>query len=155
MNQDRFIELISEKMKLIRIEKGLTQDEVAEQLGISKKTLIQIEKGRKKASWTVAVAFSTIYRDSQLLNDLLGDDPLIIIDLLIRGSHVALQKNIENERKWWQDVKKAGPYVLQENIVAGHYRVIDQHSQRRYNALSEEDAERFLASVASEKTAKS
>ncbi|PFB11956.1 helix-turn-helix domain-containing protein, partial [Bacillus cereus] len=42
MNKELIIELISMKIKLIRTEKGYTQDKMAEVLGISKKTLVQI-----------------------------------------------------------------------------------------------------------------
>ncbi|WP_406565370.1 helix-turn-helix domain-containing protein [Bacillus solitudinis] len=48
MEQKAVIELISDKLKLIRTEQGFTQDKMAEFLGISKKTLVQIE--RKKYS---------------------------------------------------------------------------------------------------------
>ncbi|CDI48900.1 helix-turn-helix domain-containing protein [Clostridium tetani] len=55
MNREEFIKKIDEKLKLIRNEKGFTQDKMAEIIGISKKTLVQIEKGRVSIGWTDAV----------------------------------------------------------------------------------------------------
>ncbi len=49
MNREAFIKIMNGKIKLIRTEYGLTQDKMALILGISKKTLIEIEKNRK--SW--------------------------------------------------------------------------------------------------------
>ena len=56
MDKQEVIDLLSSKMKLIRVEKGYTQDKMAEVLGISKKTLVQIEKERTQANWTQVVA---------------------------------------------------------------------------------------------------
>jgi DNA-binding XRE family transcriptional regulator len=47
MNKNEFIKLLDGKLKLIRTEYGLTQDKMASVLGISKKTLVEIEKNRK------------------------------------------------------------------------------------------------------------
>ena len=46
MTRLEFINKVDGKVRLIRTEKGYTQDKMAEILGISKKTLIQVEKER-------------------------------------------------------------------------------------------------------------
>ncbi len=46
MNREEIIMLVSDKLRLIRTEAGYTQDKMAEIIGVSKKTLVQIEKGR-------------------------------------------------------------------------------------------------------------
>ena len=55
MNRVEFINKASEKLKMIRMESDFTQDKMAEILGISKKTLVQIEKGRSTFGWAGAV----------------------------------------------------------------------------------------------------
>src|SRR3712207_9282403 len=55
MNRNEFIEKIDSKLKLIRNEKEFSQDKMSEILGISKKTLVQIEKGRASLGWSGAV----------------------------------------------------------------------------------------------------
>lgn len=49
MDKDYITELISSKLRLIRTESRYTQEKMANVLGISKKTLVQIEKGRSTA----------------------------------------------------------------------------------------------------------
>ena len=44
MNKQEFIELVNSKLKLIRVENDLSQDKMSEIIGLSKKTLVEIEK---------------------------------------------------------------------------------------------------------------
>jgi DNA-binding XRE family transcriptional regulator len=69
MEKKQFIKLLDEKLKLIRTEYGLSQDKMAAILGISKKTLIEIEKNRKSLGWTNSVALASIFSDSTILRD--------------------------------------------------------------------------------------
>ena len=55
MNREEIIMLVSDKLRLIRAEAGYTQDKMAEIIGVSKKTLVQIEKGRVLAGWSTVV----------------------------------------------------------------------------------------------------
>ncbi|MEN6328213.1 MAG: helix-turn-helix transcriptional regulator [Syntrophomonas sp.] len=79
MNKKEFVKLMDEKLKLIRTEYGLTQDKMAAILGISKKTLIEIEKNRKSLGWTNSVALASIFSDSTILYDAIGGDMSDII----------------------------------------------------------------------------
>jgi DNA-binding XRE family transcriptional regulator len=47
MDKEAIIQILSEHFKLVRTEFDYHQDEMATILGISKKTLVQIEKGRQ------------------------------------------------------------------------------------------------------------
>ena len=47
MKREEFIKAVSGKLKLIRTEYGITQEVMSEMLGISKKTLVETEKGRR------------------------------------------------------------------------------------------------------------
>jgi DNA-binding XRE family transcriptional regulator len=44
MDRQTFTDLIQTKFKMVRIEAGYTQDTMAQTIGLSKKTLVQIEK---------------------------------------------------------------------------------------------------------------
>lgn len=44
MDRQSFTDLIQTKFKMVRIEAGYTQDTMAQTIGLSKKTLVQIEK---------------------------------------------------------------------------------------------------------------
>ena len=84
MNQEKIIKKLSDKMKLVRVENNYTQDRMATILGISKKTLIQIEKRRTDASWTTIVALCALFRDSEIIKFTIGRNSL---DILIKIIH--------------------------------------------------------------------
>ncbi len=111
MNKEHAIELISTKIKLIRTEKRYTQDKMAEVLGISKKTLVQIEKGRTNAGWTNTVAICALFRDSEVLQNTLGDDPLVVIETM---AHIALTTS---KKKHWEE-KSGGNRFKKKGIFA-------------------------------------
>ncbi|WP_139223960.1 helix-turn-helix transcriptional regulator [Lentibacillus halodurans] len=76
MNQSDIKEEISAKMKLIRIENNYTQEQMATVLGISKKSLVQIEKRRINANWTITIATCALFRNSEIIRHALGGDAL-------------------------------------------------------------------------------
>ena len=51
MDRKSFIEEMDIHLKLVRTEYGCTQEMMARILGISKKTLVEIEKGRSSLGW--------------------------------------------------------------------------------------------------------
>lgn len=131
MNRDEFIKIIDRKCKLIRNEYGYTQDKMSEILGISKKTLIQIEKGRATVGWTGAVAFCTLFRDSEILEITFGGHPLdIILDIAFKNYEAVKFEKTLGGRVWWKDLEAKVGYKVQQNIISQHYRIID-HEDRR------------------------
>ena len=72
MNRQDFIETSNRILKLVRAEYGLTQDEMAVILGISKKTLVESEKGRRTIGWTESVALTTIFAESHVIQNEFG-----------------------------------------------------------------------------------
>ena len=53
MDRQSFTDLIQTKFKMVRIEAGYTQDTMAQTIGLSKKTLVQIEKERVLPNWNI------------------------------------------------------------------------------------------------------
>ena len=51
MNRAEFIREMDTQLKLVRTEYGYTQEMMASILGLSKKTLVEIEKGRSSLGW--------------------------------------------------------------------------------------------------------
>ena len=74
MDRKQFIDEMDIHLKLVRTEYGYTQDAMAQVLGISKKTLVEIEKGRSSLGWVGAVAFSALFAESRILTSLLGGE---------------------------------------------------------------------------------
>ncbi|WOA66713.1 helix-turn-helix domain-containing protein (plasmid) [Bacillus mycoides] len=140
MNKELTIELISTKIKLIRTEKGYTQDKMAEVLGISKKTLVQIEKGRTNAGWTNTVAICALFRDSEVLQSSLGDDPLVVIGTMAHNRTSNFKEKTLGGKVWWKQIQEKGNFRLQQNLISQHYRILDKHDYRWFNSFDQEEA---------------
>lgn len=129
MTREEFIKKIDFKVKLIRNERNYTQDKMAEIIGISKKTLVQIEKGRGSLGWTGAVAVCSIFKDSEVLQMTVGDAQDIVLTL-------AFNEYEENSIKtmggkiWWIDIETKGDYKVQNNIISNHYRILNKEDRR-------------------------
>ena len=85
LTKEELIEKINSKLKLIRNERNFTQDRMAEILGMSKKTLIQIEKGRGSLGWSGSVVVCSLFKDSEILKMTIGEDISDIISSIAFG----------------------------------------------------------------------
>lgn len=130
MTREKFISKVDEKLKIIRTEKDLTQDKMASILGISKKTLVQIEKGRGSLGWSGAVTLCTIFKDSEILQVTFGGDTEdIILSLAFEGYENNYEKTMGG-KVWWNDICNQGRYRVQQNIISKHYRILDDIDRR-------------------------
>lgn len=124
-----FIKIASEKLKLIRIESGYTQNKMAEILGISKKTLVQIEKGRSTLGWTGAVTLCTIFRNSEVLEMTFGGNPQDIILSLAFIDYESKEQTLSG-KVWWINIKLTDEFRIQQNIISEHYRILNSQDRR-------------------------
>lgn len=69
-------DLMKNNIKVIRVARGLTQDQLAEQLGVRRETIIRIEKGQNDCTLSTAYSISQILKCS--LDDLVKDDIISI-----------------------------------------------------------------------------
>lgn len=139
MKKEQLIEILSNKLKLIRTESGYTQDRMADVLGISKKTLVQIEKGRIQGSWTCIVALCALFRDSEVLQLVLGDAPLEVIETIAHDSLERPKDKTLGGKVWWKDVEVTNGYRIQQNVLSQHYRIIDDEKYRWYSSFDIDD----------------
>jgi DNA-binding XRE family transcriptional regulator len=130
MNRIEFIGKASEKLKLVRTEYDFNQQEMAHILGISKKTLVQIEKNRSSLGWTGAIALCVIFDRSEVLEAAFGGETSDIIAAL------AFQNSEQNYPKtlggkiWWKTLEETPEYKVQQNIISQHFRLLDQDNRR-------------------------
>ena len=148
MDRETAIVLISEKVKLIRTEQDFTQDKMAEILGISKKTLVQIEKGRITAGWTTIVAICALFNNSEVLNTTLGDDPVEFIKLIGLQKTEGRRDRTMGGKVWWKEGSKEGRFRLQQNVISQHYRILDEENYRWYSTFNFDDAKKRLSELA-------
>lgn len=144
MNQQELIEVVSQKMRLIRLENEFSQEEMSKILGLSKKTLIQIEKGRAEASWNVAVTCVALFEQSEILQNGLGDDPLEVVRLVTFNNIDQASAKTMGGKVWWKELEKRGAYKLQQNVVSQHFRIIDEANYRWFSSFDEEEAKLHL-----------
>lgn len=138
MTKDEIIRLISERMRLIRVEVDYTQDKMAEIIGISKKTLVQIEKERNEASWTTVVAVVSLFRETLTVQTLFGGDPLEVIETVSREQIDYRKEKMLGGKMWWNDLVSEKGYTLQQNMISQHYRILDDDRYRIFSSLDEE-----------------
>ncbi|MFZ0369189.1 MAG: helix-turn-helix domain-containing protein [Halobacillus sp.] len=142
MDKEQLRLQVSEKIKLIRVEYGYTQSKMAEILGLSKKTLVQIEKGRTIAGWTTVVAVCALFQDSEVLKGVLGDAPLEIAETI---AHHQVERPVGKTlggKVWWTTLKEKEDFLLQQNMISKHYRIIDDQFDRWFSTFEEEEAYR-------------
>lgn len=144
MNKADFIKKIDEKLKLIRNEKEFTQDKMAEIIGISKKTLVQIEKGRSSIGWTGAVTVCTIFKDSEILQMSFGGSPEDLILSIAFNNYEENYKNTLGGKVWWIPISTKGIYRIQQNIITNHYRILDDKYRRMCSSFDLEYMEKRL-----------
>lgn len=144
------IEKVSPQFKLVRVEANYTQDEMAHILGISKKTLIQIEKGRQMAGWSHVVVLCALFSQSAVLQGLLGDDPVEAVRTAAHGK-IDWHKPITMGGKvWWQEIDAAEGFVVQQNRLSRHFRILDGENRRWYSAMERSDIQEVFERLVKE-----
>lgn len=147
MTRETFVAELDRQVKLVRTEYGFTQDVMAKVLGISKKTLVEIEKGRSSLGWTGAVALCTIFSGSQVLSGLLGGEAGDMIRALaFRDLKPAYPKTMGG-KVWWRFVETRGSYTIQQNLISQHYRALDQEDGRICSSFDLEEVRRGLVEL--------
>jgi len=130
MTRAEFIKKVDGKVRLIRTEKGYTQDKMAEVLGISKKTLVQVEKERSSLGWAVSITVCVIFRDSEILELTFGGGVEDIIISLSFSNEERKNMPTFGGRIWWRDIETKNGFTIQQNMISNHYRILDSNHRR-------------------------
>lgn len=142
MDRNEFISIMNSKIKLIRAEFGLTQEKMAEAIGISKKTLVEIEKNRNSLSWSAAVAAAVIFAESSIIEDAFGGDtPDLVKVIALNGLDANLPSRTMGGRVWWNDIKECKGYRIQQNIISRHYRILDSEDRRFFSSFDKKETD--------------
>jgi DNA-binding XRE family transcriptional regulator len=147
VTREEIIQKVSEKMRLIRTEAGYTQDKMAEIIGLSKKTLVQIEKGRAFANWSTVVAVCALFRETETVRFLFGNEPLEVLETIARESVVFRKEKTLGGKIWWRDIDRGNGYFLQQNIISSHFRILDHEHYRIFSTFDGEEARESFAEL--------
>ncbi|NRD78333.1 helix-turn-helix domain-containing protein [Bacillus sp. BRMEA1] len=137
MTRDEIIRSVSEKLRLIRTEADYTQDKMADIIGVSKKTLVQIEKGRVLANWSTVVSICALFRETETVQFLFGSEPLEVIETVAREGIDYRKVKTFGGRVWWKVLLKRHGFVLQQNILSKHFRILDERNNRIFSSFDE------------------
>ncbi|MBE6995515.1 MAG: helix-turn-helix domain-containing protein [Ruminococcaceae bacterium] len=144
MDKHRFVTEMDRQVKLVRTEYGFTQETMAKVLGLSKKTLVEIEKGRASLGWMGAVAFCSIFERSQVLAGLLGGEAEDMILALAFAEQKPTYPKTMGGKVWWRFVETCCGYKIQQNIISQHYRALDRENGRICSSFDLEEVRREL-----------
>ena len=139
MTREEFIKQIDSQLKLVRTEYGFTQDVMARVLGISKKTLVEIEKGRSSLGWTGAVALCSVFSGSQVLSGLLGGEAQDMVQALAFSDLKPVYPKTMGGKVWWETVETGRGWRIQQNIISRHYRALDDEDCRICSSFNLEE----------------
>ncbi len=152
MDREAFISKCNDKLKLTRTEFDLSQEKMAWKLGLSKKTLIEIEKGRATLGWTGAVALTAIFADSEILAATFGGNPAELVNLLAFDGYASNFPQTMGGKVWWRNIHETDGYKIQQNIISFHYRLLDDKDRRICSSFNLEDMKLKLKAFGSEKS---
>lgn len=151
MNKEEFAAQINSMLKLIRTEYGLTQDKMAVILGISKKTLVESEKGRRSLGWTEVVALVSIFSQSQILNNAFGGDLYDIVSAIAFENVDVKYPSTMGGKVWWKTVYEKCDYKIQQNIISKHYRLLNKDNQRMISSFEYEEVLEYFQMLEKQK----
>ncbi|MGC2872973.1 helix-turn-helix transcriptional regulator [Ihubacter sp. mB4P-1] len=144
MTKEEFINECNQIEKLIRTEYRYSQDHMAEVLGISKKTLVEIEKGRRTLGWSGSIVLCTLFDDSQVLAGTFGGIPSDMIQALAFEGRPRVYPKTMGGNVWWREIEAKGKFKIQQNIISQHYRILDNENCRRMSSFSLEEVQLHL-----------
>ena len=130
MERKEFIKEMDLHLKLVRTEYGYTQEMMASILGLSKKTLVEIEKGRSTLGWMGAVAFVSLFSDSRILSALLGGEAGDMVKALAFEGKKPYFFPTMGGKIWWKTLEESEKWRIQQNIISNHFRALDRNDLR-------------------------
>ena len=139
MNREELIRLCDSQLLHVRNELSYSQTTMAHALGISKKTLVDIEKERRSLGWSGAVTLIALFPTSQSLTQPLSPiHPLSLAQSLMLDGH-EMTGRVTHGGGWWARVEGDGHYTIEQNVVSQHYRLVDSERRRIASSLSYEE----------------
>ncbi|WP_251554905.1 helix-turn-helix transcriptional regulator [Neobacillus muris] len=147
MTREDIIIIVSEKLRLIRTEAGYTQEKMADIIGVSKKTLVQIEKGRVLANWPTVVSICALFRETETVQFLFGNEPLEVLETVARKEIDYRKTKTFGGRIWWRVLSRKNGYMLQQNILSKHFRILDKKNYRIFSSFDEKQSKQRFKEI--------
>lgn len=78
------IEMLVENLPSLRARIGITQEELANTIGVSRQTYYSLETGKRNMSWTIFLAILFIFDSVRETSEMIRDLRIYPIDLFMR-----------------------------------------------------------------------
>ena len=143
MTRDTFVQKVDALLKLVRTEYGLTQEQMAQCLGISKKTLVGIEKGRGSLGWTGTAAMCSLFSESTVLQNTFGGEMSDILKAYCFEQAAPHYPRTMGGRIGWEVTKQGENWKIQQNYISRHYRLLTADNKHICSSFDEEKLERL------------
>lgn len=144
LDREEFISVCNSKLKLVRTEFSFSQEKMALMIGVSKKTLVEIEKGRSSLGWSGSVVLCSVFSASRVLCDTFSASPLEIIHNIAFEDSEPNYKQANTFRIWWQTVLQNDKYLIEQNIVSQHYRLLTSNCKVVASSFDIEDLKKLM-----------
>ena len=144
MNREEFIRICNKKEKLVRTEYEFSQEKMADVLGISKKTLVDIEKGRRSLGWTGSVALCSIFSGSEVLAGTFGGVTEDMVQAIAFAGIEKVYRQTMGGNVWWKEMDRKDGYKIQQNLISKHYRILDCENRRICSSFDYEEIKACL-----------
>lgn len=121
MTREQFIATCNRKEKLVRNELGYSQEKMSVLLGLSKKTLVEIEKWRASLGWQGAVTLCTLFQNTREITLAFGSDVPALLRAMTEDA--AYLPPIESPYSKWVTVLEKDGKFIQQNTASQLYRL--------------------------------
>ncbi|MBR4163679.1 MAG: hypothetical protein IKR11_09170 [Solobacterium sp.] len=147
MEKQDLIQSITDKCKLVRVEYGFSQDQMANVIGISKKSLVESEKGRRLLNWTECVTLCTIFSQSQVLQNAFGGELSDMIKAIAFENTDVTYPMTMGGKIWWKVIEEMNGYRIQQNILSQHYRLLDPKDGRMISSFDLDEIRQYMKQI--------
>ncbi len=121
MTRESFIALCDRKEKLVRNELGYSQEKMSSLLGVSKKTLVEIEKWRSSLGWQGACTLCTLFQNTREITLTFGTDIPALLQAMTEDA--AFLPPVESPHAQWIPILDLGENKIEQNTASQLYRL--------------------------------
>ena len=72
INKDELIKNMTENLPVLRAKLGITQEDLAEKIGISRSTIVSIENRKREMTWNTFLSLILVFTKNEDTNKLLN-----------------------------------------------------------------------------------
>lgn len=92
--RNTIVELLRKELPVLRVKARISQEDIAEKIGISRQTYSSIETGKREMSWTIFLALIAYFQNNESTKKMIGE-----INGLSEGIEIIMESSDEIDGK--------------------------------------------------------